>query len=240
MTIGSVGFGFAAGVLSILSPCVVPLLPIVLGGAVAAHRLGMVALVAGLVLSFTGVGLFIATIGFSIGLDGAIFRTIAAILLAGLGIVLLSDTLQQRFATATAGLGDGANALMARIALSGLGGQFVIGVMLGALWSPCVGPTLGAAWLLAAQGKDLGSVALVMMAFGLGAAAPLVIVGSLSREALVRWRGSMMGTGKTGKHLLGGGVLIVSALILTGLDHSLETALVDASPGWLTQFTSRF
>jgi cytochrome c biogenesis protein CcdA len=240
MPVGSAGFGFLAGVLSTLSPCVLPLLPVVLGGAVAAHRFGMAALAAGLVLSFTGVGLFVATVGFSIGLDGTVFRTVSAILLAGLGIVLLSSALQQRFAMAASGLGNEANTVLARLSPSGLGGQLVIGLILGAVWSPCVGPTLGAASVLAAQGKDLGSVAAVMVAFGLGAALPLVIVGSLSREALKRWRGRMMNAGKTGKYLLGAGALAVAALILTGADRSLETILVNASPAWLTDLTTQF
>ncbi|GGF06633.1 cytochrome C biogenesis protein CcdA [Aliidongia dinghuensis] len=240
MAMGSVGFSFLAGVLSTLSPCVLPLLPIVLGGAVAAHRFGMVALTAGLVLSFTGIGLFVATVGFSIGLDGAVFRDASAVLLAGLGIVLLSGSLQQRFALATAGLGNEANGLMARVAPSGLGGQLAIGVILGAVWSPCVGPTLGAASVLAAQGRDLGSVALVMMAFGLGTAVPLVIVGMLSREALTRWRGRMMSGGAVGKYLLGGGALAVAVLILTGADRAVEAFLVTASPAWLTDLTTRF
>ena len=240
MAMGSVGFSFLAGVLSTLSPCVLPLLPIMLGGAVAAHRFGMVALTAGLVLSFTGIGLFVATVGFSIGLDGAVFRDASAVLLAGLGIVLLSGSLQQRFALATAGLGNGANGLMARVAPSGLGGQLAIGVILGAVWSPCVGPTLGAASVLAAQGRDLGSVALVMMAFGLGTAVPLVIVGMLSREALIRWRGRMMSGGAVGKYLLGGGALAVAVLILTGADRAVEAFLVTASPAWLTDLTTRF
>jgi cytochrome c-type biogenesis protein len=240
MPVGSAGFGFLAGLLSTLSPCVLPLLPIVLGGAVAAHRFGMAALAAGLVLSFTGVGLFVATIGFSIGLDGTVFRTVSAILLAGLGIVLLSSALQQRFAMAASGLGNEANTVLARLSPSGLGGQLVIGLILGAVWSPCVGPTLGAASMLAAQGKDLGSVAVVMVAFGLGAALPLIIVGSLSREALKRWQGRMMSAGKTGKSLLGAGALAVAALILTGADRSLETILVNASPAWLTGLTTQF
>jgi cytochrome c biogenesis protein CcdA len=108
------------------------------------------------------------------------------------------------------------------------------------VWSPCVGPTLGAASVLAAQGRDLTSVAAVMIAFGLGTAVPLMVVGSLSRRALMRWRGKMMSAGKTGKLLLGGGALAVAALILTGADHVLETALVAASPEWLTDLTTRF
>ncbi|MGE0417232.1 MAG: hypothetical protein AB7O80_10525, partial [Acetobacteraceae bacterium] len=98
MAAGSVAFGFAAGVLSTLSPCVLPLLPLVLGSAVAAHRFGAAALAAGMVLSFVTVGLFVATVGFSLGLDSEIFRLASAVLLMGLGVVLLSGALQQRVA----------------------------------------------------------------------------------------------------------------------------------------------
>ncbi len=237
---GSIGFGFLAGVLSILSPCVLPLLPLVLGPAAAAHRLGPSALAAGLVASFVGIGLFVATIGFSIGLDGDVFRDISAVLLALLGLVLLSDVLQQRFSLATGGVSNAGHRLIARITPEGLGGQFLLGVLLGAVWSPCVGPTLGAASVLAAQGRSLAGVATVMMAFGVGTAVPLLAAGMLSREALGRWRGRLMGAGKTGKLLLGGAALAVAALILSGADRAVETALVAASPAWLTDLTTRF
>ena len=237
---GGIGFGFLAGLLSTLSPCVLPLLPLVLGAAVAAHRWGMLALTAGLVVSFVGIGMFVATIGFAAGLDGDVFRTASAIMLGILGVVLLSSRLQARFAMATSGFGDAGNSLLSRLAPSGLGGQAIVGLVLGAIWSPCVGPTLGAASTLAAQGKDLGQVALVMIAFGLGAAVPLVVVGSLSREAMKRWRGRMMQAGSGGKYVLGGGALAVAALILTGWDHALEAALVAASPEWLVDLTTRY
>jgi cytochrome c biogenesis protein CcdA len=106
---GSIGFGFAAGVLSTLSPCVLPLLPLVLGAAIAESRLGLPALAAGLVTSFIAVGLFVATIGFAVGLDGDMFRDASAVLMAVLGVVLLSDSLQQRFAVATGGLSNAGN-----------------------------------------------------------------------------------------------------------------------------------
>lgn len=237
---GSIGFGFAAGVLSTLSPCVLPLLPLVLGPAMAAHRMGLAALTAGLVLSFVSVGLVVATIGFSAGLDGDVVRTVSAVLLGALGAVLLSGALQQRFAAAAAGVSGAGNRLVAHVAPSGLGGQFVLGLLLGAVWSPCVGPTLGAASVLAAQGRDLGSVAAVMVAFGLGTAVPLLVVGTLSRAALLRWRGRMLGAGRTGKLVLGAAALGVAALILTGTDRALEAALVAASPDWLTDLTTRY
>ena len=238
--VGSLGLGFLAGLLSTLSPCVLPLLPLVLGGAAAAHRWGAAALAAGLVVSFVGVGLFVATIGFSVGLDADVFRAGSAVLLAGLGLVLLSGRMQARLAMAASGVGDAGNRLLDRLAPGGLWGQGVIGLVLGAIWSPCVGPTLGAASVLAAQGQDLGAVAAVMAAFGLGAALPLALVASLSREALKRWRGRMLGAGQAGKSVLGVGAMAVAGLILTGWDKALEAALVRASPEWLTDLTTRF
>jgi cytochrome c-type biogenesis protein len=237
---GGIAFGFLAGMLSILSPCVLPLVPLVLGPAMARHRIGMLALVAGLVVSFVGIGLFVATIGFSLGLDGDVFRMASAVLLALLGLVLLSEALQGRFALVTGSISNAGHRLMARVILDGLGGQFLLGVLLGAVWSPCVGPTLGAASVLAAQGRDLGSVAAVMLAFGIGTALPLLLIGALSREALGRWRGQLTGGGKLGKMLLGGAALAVSVLILTGLDHVVETEVVAVSPDWLTDLTTRF
>ena len=240
MSLASAGAGWLAGVLSTLSPCVLPLLPLVVGTAVAAHRGGAVALAAGLALSFTAIGLFVATAGFAIGLDGEWFHTVSAVVLMVIGLVLLSSALQARFAAATGGVGDAGNRLLARLSPSGLGGQFIVGVVLGAVWSPCAGPTLGAASVLAARGEDLPAVASVMLAFGLGAATPLLLVSTLSRTALLRWRGRMAQAGQTGKVLLGAGAVAVALLVLTGLDHPVEAALVNASPDWLTDLTTRF
>ena len=89
MAIGGIGLSVAAGMLSILSPCVLPILPIVLGAAAAAHRFGPAALAAGLAASVVVVGLFAATLGFSIGLDGDVFRGVAAVLMVAIGAVLL-------------------------------------------------------------------------------------------------------------------------------------------------------
>ena len=86
---GTLGLAFLAGVLSILSPCVLPLLPMVLGGAVSEHKFGPVALAAGLALSFTAIGIFVALIGFALGLDASVFRVAAAVLMITLGALLL-------------------------------------------------------------------------------------------------------------------------------------------------------
>jgi len=79
-----------------------------------------------------------------------------------------------------------------------------------------------------------------MLAFGTGAALPLMLLGVLSREALMRWRGRLMETGKAGKTILGVALIAVGVLVATNLDKRLEAILVDASPEWLTQLTTRF
>lgn len=240
MAIGSLVLAFLAGILSILSPCVLPLLPVVLGAAVAQHRAGPAALALGLALSFVAIGLFVATIGFNLGITGDFFRALAAVLMVGFGMVLCLPPLQVRLAAAGGPVSQWTNERFGGVSGQGLPGQFGVGLLLGAVWSPCVGPTLGAASVLAAQGLDLGAVALTMFAFGVGAGLPLLLLGLLSRQALMRARNRMLAAGQGMKMALGGIFVIVGVLILSGLDKQLETLLVQNSPEWLTRLTTRF
>jgi cytochrome c-type biogenesis protein len=234
------GLAFLAGILSTLSPCVLPLLPLVLGAAASEHRFGPLALAAGLAISFVTIGLFVATIGFSIGLDGDVFRNAAAILMIGLGFVLIIPNFQMRLAVAAGPMADWAEIRFGGRSTVGLKGQLGVGLLLGAVWSPCVGPTLGATSLLASQGKDLLQVALAMLMFGVGAAAPLILLGTLSREVLMRIRDRLMAAGKGAKAGLGVLMVLIGVLIVTGMAKRFEAALVDASPQWLTDLTTQF
>jgi cytochrome c-type biogenesis protein len=240
MTIGSVFLAFLAGVLSILSPCVLPILPIALGAAASEHRWGPAALAAGLSVSFVAIGLFAATIGYSIGLDSGVFRDIAAVLMIAIGAILLVPRFQAQLALAGAPLANLSDRYVGVARQGGLPGQLLVGVLLGAVWSPCVGPTLGAAALLAAQGRDLPQVGLAMFAFGVGAALPLLALGMYSRQSLLRWRNQVLSAGYGVKMLLGLLFVAVGALVLSGFDKTVETALVNASPLWLTELTTRF
>lgn len=240
MPLASIGAGLLAGILSTLSPCVFPLLPLVIGAATTAHRSGAYWLAGGVATSFTAAGLFIATIGFALGLDGDLFRTVSAVLLVLLGLVLISSTIQAHLGVATGGLTGAGDRLIRRLALTGASGQFIVGALLGLVWSPCVGPTLGAASVLAAQRKDLGAVTAVMFAFGVGTTLPMLAVAVLSRTALQRWRLRMLSAGHFGKVVMGLSAVAVGAMILTGVDRLVETALVSASPAWLTDLTTQF
>ena len=188
----------------------------------------------------SSIGLFVATIGYGIGLDAASSASSPRMLLIGIGVILLVPQLQTQFAAAAAPISGWTEDRFGGIETAGLSGQFALGLLLGAVWSPCVGPTLGAASVLAAQGENLGQVALVMLAFGVGAALPLLLLGLLSRETLMRWRGRLLEAGKGGKTLLGGLLVVVGLLIVSGLDKRLEAVLVEASPAWLTEITTRF
>lgn len=236
----SYGLSFLAGVLSILSPCVLPLIPIIVGSAINTHKLGPYALALGLAISFTVVGVFLATLGASLGLDASLFRNIAAVLLLIFGVILLSPNLQAKFASATAGVGNSGQNALNKFSTNSLGGQFVLGMLLGIVWSPCVGPILGATVTLASQGKELGHVVTVMAIFGLGAGLPLIILGLLSRTAMLKVRNQLFTAGKIGKQILGAIMLLIGVMILNGFDKQLESVLVQASPDWLNALTTRF
>jgi cytochrome c-type biogenesis protein len=236
----ALALAFAAGLLSILSPCVLPLVPIVLGTAVTAHPLGAFALAAGLAVSFTGLGLLFALVGFGLGIDAEMFRMAAAAILIVLGAILVVPSWQAQLAAAGGPVSSWADRRFGGVASSGLAGQFAIGLLLGAVWSPCVGPTLGAASLLASQGHDLPQVTLTMAVFGIGAALPLILLGLLSRASLMRVRSRLMSAGKLGKGLLGAAFIVIGAAIVSGADKRIEAGLVDASPQWLIELTTSF
>jgi cytochrome c biogenesis protein CcdA len=238
--LATLGLAFLAGVLSTLSPCVLPLLPVVLGAAASAHRLGPLALALGLASSFVVVGLFVATIGFSIGIDADVFRSIAAALMILVGAVLIVPLFQSRLALAAGPVSNWANERIAGLSAAGLAGQIGVGVLLGVAWSPCVGPTLGAASLLASQEQELPRVAATMLLFGFGAASPLLFVGVLSRAVMLRVRDRLLSAGQHLKAALGLAFVLIGTAIVTGADKSIETALVEASPQWLTDLTTRY
>jgi len=241
MDFGSVSFFFAflAGILSTLSPCVLPILPIILSAATNQHRFGPITLASGLTLSFAVIGTALASLGSQIDFAQDNFRTFAAVLMGIIGIVLISGSFQERLSMALSGISGVGNTLLSKVRIDGLLGQFLIGALLGLVWTPCVGPTLGAAITLASQGKDLEKIIFVMLIFGIGAGLPLAILGVLSRTALQKVKGGLGQASILGKKFLGGFLILIGALVFSGLDKSIEAFLVKISPDWLTDLTTR-
>lgn len=124
-------------------------------------------------------------------------------------------------------------------ATSGLAGQFAIGLSLGAVRSPRVGPDARRSVAAGVAVARLPQVALTMVVFDIGAALPLVALGLLSRATLTRVRSRLMSAGKLGKGALGAAFIIIGVAIVSGTDKRIEAVLVAASPQRLTELRRR-
>ena len=238
--LAGLALSYLAGALSTVSPCVLPLLPIVLFGSLSRHPWGPVALAAGLAASFAVVGTVVASAAFAIGFSPTVLRAAVAVLLVAVGVVLLTPSLQAQVAVAAGPIASGAQPFIDRFQSWGLKGQFLLGAALGAIWSPCSGPTLGAAIGLAAQTDTSAQAAAMMAAFGLGAATPILALAYGSRRALLARRGGLEWLSRVGKPLMGAVLIAMGALALSGLDRTIETALTEAMPNWLIALTTRY
>ncbi|MCW8842534.1 MAG: sulfite exporter TauE/SafE family protein, partial [Rhodobacteraceae bacterium] len=170
-------FAYAAGLLTLINPCVLPVLPIVLATALQASRHGPAALALGMSLSFVGLGLGVTVFGYALGLTQEDIAKGGAALMIGFGLILLVPRFSAAFSTATAGVASSADTGLDSVDRSTLRGQFLGGILLGAVWSPCVGPTLGGAISLASQGANLLWAGLIMVAFALGVSTIILVLG---------------------------------------------------------------
>lgn len=232
--------GYLAGILTLINPCVLPVLPIVLASGLQAGRHGPLAIAAGLCLSFVTFGMLIATIGHSVGLTEQVLAQIGAILMIGFGLVLLVPRFNQSFALATASFGSRADVQMSALPMSSLRNLFFGGVLLGAVWSPCIGPTLGGAISLASQGKDLWWAFLVMLSFGLGVSSVVIALGYGTGEAIRRRKERLHGLAVKAKPIMGLAFLLVGLMILFKVHYMIEAWLVEVLPYWFQDLSIRF
>ena len=226
-------FAYLAGLLTLINPCVLPVLPIVLASALQAHRLGPLAMAGGMAVSFVTLGLSVTAFGQAIGLDERSLAQAGAVLMIGFGLILLIPRLNAGFATVTAGFAARADAGIDGIDRSGLGGQVLAGLLLGAVWSPCIGPTLGGAISLASQGQSLGWAGAIMTAFAAGVATVIVALGYGARAAILRRRDLMRRLADRARPVMGAMFLAVGLAILFRWHHIAEAWLVDHLPPWL-------
>ncbi len=224
---------YLAGLLTLINPCVLPVLPIVLTTALQAHRLGPVALAAGMSVAFVFLGLVISVLGRSIGLSTETVAQAGAVLMIGFGLVLLVPRLNAGFAMATGGIAARADTGIDQIDRSGLWGQFLGGALLGTVWSPCIGPTLGGAIGLASQGQDLVWAGAIMVGFAAGVSSIILALGYGARAALQRRRALMRKIAERSKPIVGIIFVVVGLVILTDALRPFEIWLLDVLPIWL-------
>lgn len=232
------GLSLAAGSLTTLSPCVFPLLPLVVGGALQGHRAAPVAMGVGMASSFALIGLLVGTLGDALGLTGDAVRSAGGVLLFAFGLVMLVPALDAQFSRWMSPLASSAQAAGSRLNRHSLLGALALGGLLGLVWSPCSGPLLGSALALIATEGGAGRGALILGLFGVGAAVPLVAAAYASRAGFGRARGWVLGRAALLKRVFGIGLLLLGVAILTGFDKQFEARVNDWLPDlWLSWAT---
>jgi cytochrome c-type biogenesis protein len=226
---------FVAGVLTIFSPCVLPLAPIVVASARAEDPRGPIALGLGLAATFGVVGGVLASFGVEFG-DSVLARAASAAIMIVIGAALLMPAIGDAIERRLGFVDRAADVLRKRLPSAGLPGQAAAGVVLAFAWAPCAGPVLGAALLLAARGGSPAAAIVTMTVYALGAAGALLAVGHAIGRVAAKARFAWAGAG--GRLALGAAFALIGALVLTGLDHHIEAVLVAAMPDWLTAFAT--
>lgn len=229
--------GYLAGLLTLINPCVLPILPIVLATSLQAGRAGPIALAAGMSLSFVALGLLVAAAGYTLGIDEQMVSNAAAVMMILFGTILLVPQFSARFATATAGVGTGADATLDRVGTQGLSGQFVGGALLGAVWSPCIGPTLGGAISLASQGESLIRAGAIMTTFALGVSTIVLLLAYGAQSVLMKRKALMQRIAQVSRPIMGAAFILVGFAILFKFHHTVEIWVLDTFPAWFTELS---
>jgi len=230
-------FAYLAGLLTLINPCVLPVLPIVLASSLHRDRRAPLALAAGMSVSFVALGLGVTALGPALGLSSDSVARAAALMMVGFGLVMLVPVLSGGFSTATAGIAARADAQIDATLEAGLGGQFLSGALLGAVWSPCIGPTLGAAIALASTGESLGRAGAIMVGFALGVSTLILGLAYGAQSAIQRRQNLLRSLAARAKPVMGVTFVAVGLALWFGLHHVIEGWLVQTLPAWLIDFS---
>ena len=226
-----VAFAFLAGAGTAVSPCVLPVLPIVLSAGATGGRRRPLGVVTGLAVSFTFATVALVYLIDALGLPGDLPRTIAIVVLIAFGVALmvpaLSGPLEARLSALTSRFGP------PRSGGEGFAGGFLVGASLGFVYAPCAGPILaGVITVSAAQTFTAGRLA-VALAYGVGSAAVLYVLTLGGRRVTARL------ARRTGVLQFGMGavMVLVAGALLANLDTKFESAIATGIPSFLVDPT---
>ncbi len=234
-----------AGMLTTLSPCVLPVLPLVIASSLKTGRRGPLFFIAGLLITFVGLTWIISSFGSVFGLDRNLIRNFSAITLILAGILFLSEHAQNILSKLLAPILNIANKQSQHVNKQsikepGKGRQMILGALTGIIWTPCSGPSLGVAISLAADQQNTVQALLILFSFGLGAAVPMLAIAYGTAAFTENIRKKSLQWSYRIKKTVGTLVILVGLAILTGIDKSIESKLVRWSPDWLSEITTRF
>lgn len=224
-------FAFVAGVLTILAPCALPVIPLALGAGSTGGRRRVTGLVLGFGVTFVAATVLLAATLAALGLTNDGLRIVAVVVLAGAGLSLAVPQIEaviERRLGPLAGIGVRVAGVQRE---SGFGGGLVLGAAIGLLWAPCVGPIMaGVIAAAAVRGPSIETVA-IAIAYVAGAAVPIGAIAGWGRRASDAMR--TLSARIRLRRGFGVAMLVTALLVGTGLDRGLQTAVADALPaGW--------
>ncbi len=228
-------FAFLGGVVTILSPCILPIMPIVLAGSLGGGKSRPFGVVTGFILSFTFFTLFSFALLKFLGLSGDVLRTVAFIALLFFGIAIFIPQIQLWLEKKLAGTSTQVGNITKH---AGFGSGFLLGISLGLVWTPCVGPILASVITLAATSAVTVQAVFVTFAYAVGTAVPMLLIIYGGRGLLQRVPWLTSHTRQIQK-VFGVIIILVALAIAFNLDRTFQVYILQAFPQYgagLTQF----
>ena len=219
---------FLAGVLIAFSPCILPALPIIGATALQHNRFGPVITALGLIVGFVVMGIVFKTFSMMFQLPQEVWRKLAAVLLIILGTTALTSSYFKSFKRLIEPILGIANNVSDKALHYGLLGQFLIGMLLGIIWMPCVGPALGGVMIMIINEPNYLIATISLAMFGFGASIPLLLCSYGLNLGFRHWY-------FVGKHIhviFGSILLFAGFMIIFQLDTYLQAKILDILPNW--------
>lgn len=224
-------FAFLAGIVTIAGPCILPLLPIILGTSTKrAHKFRPVFIVLGFTLAFSAFAVLFATVGRAIGIDADLFRKIAGFIIGLFGIMMLFPELQTKIFAKLEPIVAKATP-RADPNQRGLWGGFLLGASLGLVWSPCAGPVLGSILTLVAANEQLLTSAILLVAYSLGAGLPMLAIAYGGQAATNRIQAITKHSVMI-QRVFGAIIILIAVAFYTGAEANFQAWLITNYP-WL-------
>lgn len=226
-------FAFLGGLITILSPCILPILPIVLSGSITGGKRRPMGVVTGFIASFTFFTLFLSAIVRATGLSADVLRLTAVVVIALSGISLLVPAFQvavEKFFSRLTALAPKQNTN------DGFLSGVLVGMSLGLIWTPCVGPILASIITLAATSSVGLNAVIITLSYAIGTAVPLLAITMGGRSLLTSHPWLLANTPRIQK-AFGVLMLVTAVAIYNSWDRSFQTYILDKFPAYGTGLT---
>jgi cytochrome c-type biogenesis protein len=214
---------FLAGIVTIMKPCCLPVVPIIFSGS-AGHKHRPVAIVTGMTLSFTIMGVLVSAFGATFGSFADTLRSIAIIFIMGMGLVLFDEDVNMEFIKLSSALTQNVrqrlgsmNGYSSKVPEGGLVGGFFLGMSLGIVWIPCVGPILGAVLAYVGLVGNVPYGAWMLFVYSVGMSLPMLTIAYYGKKITGRYQWFVR-HGPALKKLSGLVLIVIGVMLLFNID----------------------